>query len=677
MLHLSPLDTDQFVLGMLSTGDVVIKKPADFIGGVLGASEANTKAILDAAIGKVLVIDEAYGLYGGGSLADPYRIAVIDTIVAEIQSVPGDDRCVLLLGYKQQMEEMMQKVNPGLARRFPIDSGFLFEDFSDDDMAVIFDRKVADAAFKVTPRGREVALEMLRRTRNRPHFGNAGEADILLNNAKLRQQKRIASGTNAAKAILEAQDFDPDFDRGERAVTNITMLFKGTVGCEAIISQLQGYQNIVANMKKVGEDPREQIPFAFLFRGPAGTGKTTTAQKMGKVFYDMGFLASAEVKNCSASDLVGEYIGQTGPKTRTLLESALGKVLFIDEAYRLANGPYAQEAMDELVDCMTKEQFSQKLIIILAGYDADINRLMSSNPGLTSRFPETMVFEPLKPEDCLDLLTKALSQRKRLDVAALSSPTPEMRANILRRFATLECLANFANARDVQTLSKAIYSKLIKRADAEIHGMIVSPSLVLESMDEMIAERSKRETDAVMSGSSKESTSFHLPIRQQQKPANGNANAFAVNTATHHEEAKQRAPSPATGTSEDPNDMQPRASIQRDAGVSDEIWYQLELDRKKANEAERELQRLLEQELKLKQWLKSCADAKRQKELEELERKREEAEEKRRQETKVQQMLMQMGCCPAGFQWIKQDGGFRCAGGSHWLDDGKIAHMMP
>jgi hypothetical protein len=85
-----------------------------------------------------------------------------------------------------------------------------------------------------------------------------------------------------------------------------------------------------------------------------GTGKTTTAEKMGKVYFDMGFLATAEVVMCSAIDLVGQYVGQTGPKTKKLLEKALGKVLFIDEAYRLAEGHFAKEAMDELVDCLTK-----------------------------------------------------------------------------------------------------------------------------------------------------------------------------------------------------------------------------------------------------------------------------------------------------------------------------------
>lgn len=256
---------------------VVEKNPADFVGSVLGESEKNTKGILASTIGKVLVIDEAYGLYGGGkgdeggSQADPYKTAVIDTIVAEVQSTPGEDRCVLLLGYKDQMEDMFQKVNPGLSRRFPLDSAFVFEDFTDDELRGILDLKLKQQGFGATDQGKKVALEVLCRARNRPHFGNAGEVDILLNGAKARHQGRFSKGRKPKNtATLEAQDFDEDFDRGERAETNIRVLFEGVVGCDDIVAQLKGYQEIARNMKSVDMDPREQIPFNFIFRGPPG-----------------------------------------------------------------------------------------------------------------------------------------------------------------------------------------------------------------------------------------------------------------------------------------------------------------------------------------------------------------------------------------------------------------------
>ncbi len=256
---------------------MVVKNPADFIGSALGQSESNTKGILDSTIGKVLVIDEAYGLCGapkgdgGGWQTDPFKTAVVDTIVAEVQSTPGEDRCVLLLGYKDQMEDMFQKVNPGLSRRFPMDSAFVFEDFNDDELGRILDLKLKQQGFETNDQGRKVALDVLRRARNRPHFGNAGEIDNLLNSAKARHQRLLPKkGKRRGAATFEAHHFDEDFDRGERAEANVKSLFEGVVGCDNIVAQLEGYQLIAKNSKSLGLDARDQIPFNFLFRGPPG-----------------------------------------------------------------------------------------------------------------------------------------------------------------------------------------------------------------------------------------------------------------------------------------------------------------------------------------------------------------------------------------------------------------------
>jgi AAA+ superfamily predicted ATPase len=94
---------------------------------------------------------------------------------------------------------------------------------------------------------------------------------------------------------------------------------------------------------------------------------------MGQIYYDMGFLATKEVVEASVTDLIGEYLGQTGPKTIKMFEKARGKVLFIDEAYRLGQGPFAKEAIDEIVDCLTKEDFIGRIVVILAGYQEEID----------------------------------------------------------------------------------------------------------------------------------------------------------------------------------------------------------------------------------------------------------------------------------------------------------------
>lgn len=250
---------------------VVIKSPADFIGNVLGGSEANTKAILASSVGKVLIIDEAYMMATQiNSKPDPFRAAVIDTIVAEVQSTPGEDRCVLLLGYKDQMEEMFRDVNPGLARRFPLESAFVFEDFNDAEIRRILELKLKEIGFEATDQAKKVAMEVIQRARNRPNFGNAGEVDIILDRAKALHQKHLTAGKVKNLDILEAIDLDPEFDRGQRAATNLPALFQDVVESGELIKRFQGYQRTAANLKELGMDPREQLPFNFLFKGPPG-----------------------------------------------------------------------------------------------------------------------------------------------------------------------------------------------------------------------------------------------------------------------------------------------------------------------------------------------------------------------------------------------------------------------
>jgi hypothetical protein len=676
----------------------------------------------------VLVIDEAYSL---SDTKDPFKSSIIDTIVSEVQNIPGDDRCVLLLGYKEQMEEMIQKVNPGLARRFPIDSGFLFEDFTDAEMAVIFDNKLKVQAFVATPKARTIALAMLERMRNRPNFGNAGQVDILLNDTKIRQQKRFARDRVPRTAILEAEDFDPDFERSERAITNIEMLFKGVVGCHGIVAQMKGYQNIATNMRDLGMDPRVELPFTFLFRGPpgksvysnnrtillttiTGTGKTTTARKMGKVYYDMGFLATAEVVECSVKDMVGEYVGHTGTKTHKLLESALGKVLFIDEAYRLRgckignSGSFAKEAADELVDCITKPRFLNKMVIILAGYDHEINAMLDVNPGLSSRFSESIDFQGLSGDDCFQLMRTKLETRKQLDVSQVTRPFGPFRNKVISKFEDLAAVGNFAHGRDVETICKDIAKSILQTKKSPGQSLTVTENLVIDKIDQMIKERTSRAQASTYSSSSvtmapastgTPSAQTNLPARSAPKvntnantntKANSNTNANSnaninsnadtstkSNTNTEFTTAPNSPQAPNSDPSSDDDDSlsSNTRSPKRDAGVADEVWRQLQVDRRKAEEEEKERKRLEEEAEKLKQWLKKCADAKREAELRGIERKKQELKDKMRREAEERAKLKRSGKCPMGYEWTKQVGGYRCAGGSHWVPDGQVKSL--
>ncbi|KAF1955358.1 P-loop containing nucleoside triphosphate hydrolase protein [Byssothecium circinans] len=705
-------------IGLLSNGEVVVKNPSDFVGDVIGASETKTKAILASSLGKILVIDEAYMLAGGGK-PDVFKIAVIDTIVAEVQSTPGEDRCVLLLGYKDQMEDMFRDTNPGLARRFPLDSSFVFEDFTDPELRRILDLKLKDVGYNATDQAKKVAMETLQRARNRPNFGNAGEVDIILDRAKALHQKHLTARKVKQIDTFEAIDFDPEFDRGSRAATNLTQLFQDVVGCEDLIKQIQGYQTTAANMKALDMDPREQIPFNFLFKGPPGTGKTTTAQKMGKVFYDMGFLSQAKVVECSATDLIGQYIGHTGPKVQKLLEKALGKVLFIDEAYRLGDGTghnsFATEAMDELVDCLTKEKYRSKFICILAGYDKDIDRLMSMNPGLTSRFPESIIFPHLDPKTCLTLLAKVLENQAKqapLSIDVLRTPTPGFEHKILDLFKKLSKLDSWGNARDVKSIAKGIFNKLISRATPPITSLVLTEEIVIQTIETTLQERSQRNEAVGTTRRGARQPSSPLPPPQQQKPpttqpsqpstntsSNTSTNTSTKNNPPPTQPADPHKPKPQDPPPKPPQDPAPTGEpewidsllkAKRDPGVSDAVWEQLELDKHAAIAREREYLALQKQKWDEEQRIEALRRAeenalheeeKRRWEKErieaELERRRQEeilkeAERKRQLELRAQQRLKELGPCPMGFRWIRQSGGYRCAGGLHWLPEAAL-----
>ncbi|GLB05448.1 hypothetical protein AtubIFM57258_000734 [Aspergillus tubingensis] len=401
-------------IGLLSGDEVVVKDPSDFIGQYIGDSEANTKEILRATEGKVLIIDDAHMLYQGtghgANCSDSFRLAVVDTLVTNTSNEPGDDRCIILIGYPDPMKEFFNNSNPGLRRRFPLEEAFHFEDYSVDQLAMILDLKMSHDEIEATDQARKVALEVLARARDLPNFGNGGDVENLLGKAKAAFYKRVKGVRNRKEKKIEASDFDPEHDRAFNGSKACDSLLSSMIGMDSIISLFRSYQKVSSGMRSQGIDPRPYIPFAFVFKGPPGTGKTTTARILGDIFYEMGFLSTSEVIDCSATDLIGEYVGQTGPKVINLLERALGKVLFIDGAYRLAGkstgncSSFANEAVGELVDCMTKPRYSRKLVIVLAGYSDDMDRLLHMNTGLRSRFPTDIVFPSMSPAHCLEYL---------------------------------------------------------------------------------------------------------------------------------------------------------------------------------------------------------------------------------------------------------------------------------
>lgn len=157
----------------------------------------------------------------------------------------------------------------------------------------------------------------------------------------------------------------------------------------------------------------EPIVLHMIFKGNPGTGKTTIARILGKIFHDLDFLSKGHLVEVERADMVGEYIGHTAQKTREQIKKSLGGILFIDEAYTLAQGggkDFGKEAIATLVKAM--EDHRDNLIVILAGYSEEMDKFIKSNPGVQSRFPIQIEFPDYDADELFNIAISMLEKRQ-------------------------------------------------------------------------------------------------------------------------------------------------------------------------------------------------------------------------------------------------------------------------
>ena len=197
----------------------------------------------------------------------------------------------------------------------------------------------------------------------------------------------------------------------------------------------------------------------MVFLGNPGTGKTTVARIMGDIFCALGMLSKGQLVECARNDLVAGYVGQTAEKTQKKIEEALGGVLFIDEAYTLARGggnDFGKEAIDTLLKGM--EDHRDDLVVIVAGYDANMEEFIDANPGLNSRFKTKVHFDDYAGAELFNIFNSMLMKNEYMITEDAHEAVRQYLYNLYDNRDE-----NFGNARDVRNFFEEIQLKQAMR----------------------------------------------------------------------------------------------------------------------------------------------------------------------------------------------------------------------
>jgi hypothetical protein len=334
----------------------------------------------------------------------PYHKAVQAELCAGILAEGGADMAVVMVGYEPEMKEFIRKANPGLGRRFA--AVLKFEAYSKAELRTIMVNHATKNGFRLpldvaTSAAAELSKESMLQT-----FGNADAAAAFCEKLQKATQERAQATPGAnEKAITMADFYTVTLDKNKDP-------FAGLIPPKGLVAEINMVAARLQLARSLGEPPPpiEHI----LFLGNPGTGKTTAARAVARLFKKAGVLPRDHVVERSADDLQAGYVGQTAGLVDALLKEALGGVLFIDEAHRLrpsGRGDFKSEALGKIVAAMTNPDYATKMLIIFAGYEGPMDAMLAADPGLKSRFKTRVQFEDLTPREATDALLQVLHSR--------------------------------------------------------------------------------------------------------------------------------------------------------------------------------------------------------------------------------------------------------------------------
>jgi len=220
--------------------------------------------------------------------------------------------------------------------------------------------------------------------------------ETLEDDINTEEDNSVSLSNEQKEKVNEAVSYAQEGDKNKEKLDNI-------IGLDNVKKQIADLKHFVIAQKKrkIAGLPTQNINLHLVFTGNPGTGKTTIAREVAKIYKSYGLIKKGQLIETDRSGLVSEYVGQTAIKTKEIIAKAMGGVLFIDEAYALEGDNFGQEAIDTLLKEM--EDKKGKFAVIVAGYPEEMNTFVDSNPGLKSRFGLTLNFDDYSHSELLQI----------------------------------------------------------------------------------------------------------------------------------------------------------------------------------------------------------------------------------------------------------------------------------
>lgn len=449
-------------LGVLQKNVFVEVGRSDLVASYSGQTAKKVKEKVEEAEGGILFIDEAYTLNQGED--DSFGHEAINTLVAELEN-RRDKLMVILAGYEDEMKQFLE-VNQGLASRLA--NEIVFDDYTDKELLQIFKYQAKKKGLFTSDDLNEVILEKIRIEKSKvKDFGNARGVRNIVESIEKQKNSRLApllrAGETLSEEVLckvEAEDFgiEQELMESSQSVEQLLEELHGLTGLAAVKAKVQEMIDDIQFKELLKSQDVEVAEghgtLHLVFKGNAGTGKTTVARIIGKLYKKLGILERDTFIEVGRSDLVGEYLGHTAKKVRKKVEEAEGGILFIDEAYTLNQGErdeFGREAINTLVAEL--ENRRDKLMVILAGYGTEMDAFLKVNQGLASRLANEIIFEDYTEEELLQIFKYQAEKR------GMILPE-ELESSVIEKIKEeREKVADFGNARGVRNMVETAEKK--------------------------------------------------------------------------------------------------------------------------------------------------------------------------------------------------------------------------